>query len=137
MAVAFNRAKPNVKKLLSICEGYIADEILAFCDELRSYHAFSGIADRIVKDCNDPSSDDRRFYNLNTVNGFHSFIKQKYVFYRDVASKYINSYNAFFSAVYRSAEGIIKQLTGVVLAMADTDYYYSNRDVREVGLRIV
>lgn len=41
------------------------------------------------------------FYNLNTVNGLHSFIKQRYVFYRGVASIYINRYNALFASDYR------------------------------------
>ena len=129
-----NRAKPSAKELLTIFEGHIADGTLALCDGLRSYHALPGIADCIVKDCNDPGAEDTCFYNLNTVNGFHSFIKQRYVFYRGVASKYINRYNALFSAAYRNAEGIIKRLVGAVLAVTGIDYYHSNRDVRESGL---
>lgn len=134
MAATVNRAKPSAKELLGIFEGHIADGTLALCDGLRSYHAFPGIADCIVRDCNDPGSDDRCFYNLNTVNGFHSFIKQRYVFYRGVASKYINRYNALFSSAYRNAEGIIKRLISAVLMVTGTDYYHSNRDVREYGL---
>ena len=134
MAATVNRAKPSAKELLTIFEGHIADGTLALCDGLRSYHALPGIADCIVKDCNDPCAEDACFYNLNTVNGFHSFIKQRYAFYRGVASKYINRYNALFSTAYRNAESIIKRLTGAVLAVTGTDYYHSNRDVREAGL---
>lgn len=134
MAATVNRAKPSAKELLTIFEGHIADGTLALCDGLRSYHALPGIADCIVKDCNDPDAEDTCFYNLNTVNGFHSFIKQRYAFYRGVASKYINRYNALFSTAYRNAESIIKRLTGAVLAVTGTDYYHSNRDVREAGL---
>lgn len=134
IAATVNRAKPSAKELLAIFEGHIADGTLALCDGLRSYHALPGIADCIVKDCNDPGAEDTCFYNLNTVNGFHSFIKQRYVFYRGVASKYINRYNALFSAAYRNAEGIIKRLVGAVLAVTGIDYYHSNRDVRESGL---
>lgn len=101
--------KSCAKKLLCIFEGHIADGTLALCNGLRSYHAFPGIADCIVRDCNDPGSDDRCFYNLNAVNGFHSLIKQRYVFYRGMASKYINRYNTLFSSAYRNAEGIIKR----------------------------
>lgn len=134
MAATVNRAKPSTKELLTIFEGHIADGTLALCDGLRSYHALPGIADCIVKDCNDPDAEDTCFYNLNTVNGFHSFIKQRYAFYRGVASKYINRYNALFSTAYRNAESIIKRLTGAVLAVTGTDYYHSSRDVREAGL---
>ena len=134
MAATVNRAKPSAKELLTIFEGHIADGTLALCDGLRSYHALPGIADCIVKDCNDPGTEDTCFYNLNTVNGFHSFIKQRYVSYRGVASKYINRYNALFSSAYRNAEGIIKRLIGAVLKVTGIDYYHSNRDVREAGL---
>lgn len=128
------RSKPSAKELLSIFEGHIADGTLALCDGLRNYHAFPGLADCIVRDCNAPDAEDSCFYNLNTVNGFHSFIKQRYVFYRGVASKYINRYNVLFSTAYRNAESIIKRLTDAVLAVTGTDYYHSNRDVREAGL---
>lgn len=103
-------------------------------DGLRSYQALPGIADCIVRVCNVPGAEDTCFYNLNTVNGFHSFIKQRYVFYRGVASKYINRYNALFSTAYRNSEGIIRRLISAVLTVTGTDYYHSNRAVRVTGL---
>lgn len=127
-------AKPSAKELLTIFEGHIADGTPALCGGLRSYHALPRIADCIVKDCNDTSAGNTCFYNLNTVNGFHSFIKHRYVFYRGVASKYINRYNALFSTTYRNTESIIKRLIGAVLTVTGTDYYHSNRNVREAGL---
>ena len=134
IAATVNRAKPSAKELLSIFEGHIADGTLALCDGLRSYQALPGIANCIVRVCNVPGAKDTGFYNLNTVNGFHSFIKQRYVFYRGVASKYINRYNALFSAAYRNAEGIIRRLISTVLTVTGTDYYHSNRAVRLTGL---
>lgn len=74
-AATVNRAKPSAKELLSIFEGHIADRTLALCDGLRSYHVLPGVANCIVKDCNALSAENACFYNLNTVNGFHSFIK--------------------------------------------------------------
>lgn len=134
IAASVNRAKPSARELLSIFEGHIADGTLALCDGLRSYHALPGIADCTVRDCTEPTGADVCFFNLNTVNGFHSFIKHRYEFYRGVASKYINRYNALFGTAYRNAENIIKCLIDKVLAVTGTDYYHSNRDVREVGL---
>ncbi len=120
--------------MISIFEGHIAAGTLVLCDGLRSYHALPGIADCTVKDCTDPDGADSCFYNLNTVNGFHSYIKQRYVFYRRVAIKYINRYNALFSTAYRNAEGIIRRLVEMTLVVTGMDYFHSNKDVREVDL---
>lgn len=134
IAATTNRAKPSAAELISIFDGHIADGTLALCDGLRSYHAFPGIADCTVKDCNNRNAEDACFYNLNTVNGLHSFIKQRYVFYRGVASKYINRYNALFASAYRNAENIIRRLTDTVLTVTGIDYYHSGKDIRTVGL---
>ena len=134
IAATVKRAKPNTKELLTIFKGHIANGTLALCDRLRNYHALPRTADCIIRGYNNPRAEDTCFYNLNTLNGFHSFIKQRYVFYRDVASKYINRYNALFSTAYRNAEGIIKRLTVAVLTVTGIDYHHSNRDIRETGL---
>ncbi|MCM1065118.1 MAG: IS1595 family transposase [Eubacterium sp.] len=134
LACSVNRAKPSAAELLRIFGGHIADGTLVLCDGLRSYHALPGIADCTARDCTDPDGADSCFFNLNTVNGFHSFIKRRYVFYRGVASKYINRYNTLFGAAYRNAENIIRRLTDITLKVTDTDYYHGNRDVRESGL---
>ncbi len=73
IAATVNRAKPSAGELIRIFDGHIADGTLALCDGLRSYHAFPGIADCTVKDCNNQRSEESCFYHLNTVNGFHSF----------------------------------------------------------------
>ena len=136
-AATINRAKPSAKELVSIFEGHIADGTLALCDGLRSYHALPGIADCTVRDCVNQEGDDAHFFHLNTVNGFHSFIKKRYYFYRGVASKYINRYNTLFAATYRNAESIIRRLTETVLAVTGTSYYHSNKDVRTAGLLLI
>ena len=137
IAATVNRAKPSAKELISIFEGHIADGTLALCDGLRSYHAFPGIADCTVKDCNNREGEYSCFYNLNTVNGFHSFIKQRYEFYRGVASKYINRYNALFSTTYRNAEAMVRRLMDTVLAVTGVNYYHSNKDVKEAGILVI
>lgn len=134
LAATVNRAKPSAKELLHIFEGHIANGTLVLCDGLRSYHALPGIAGCTVRDCMNREGDDAHFFNLNTVNGFHSFIKKRYTFYRGVASKYINRYNALFAAAYRNAESISRRLAETVLTVTATNYYHSNQDVRTVGV---
>lgn len=133
-AATVNRAKPSAKELLDIFEGHIEDGTLVLCDGLRSYHALPGIADCTVKDCTDREGGESCFYHLNTVNGFHSFIKKCYHFYRGVASKYINRYNALFSTTYRNAEAMNRRLLDTVLSVTDTNYFHSIKDVRGAGL---
>ena len=134
IAATINRAKPSAAELISIFGGHIADGTLALCDGLRSYHAFPGIADCTVKDCNKLETEEACFYHLNTVNGFHSFIKRRYNFYRGVATKYLNRYNALFSASYHNAEVLINRLCHVLLNVGVTDYYHTGKDVRELNL---
>lgn len=137
LAATVNRAKPSAGELTRIFEGHIADGTLALCDGLRSYHAFPGIAGCTVRDCVNKEGDDAHFFHLNTVNGFHSFIKKRYEFYRGVASKYINRYNALFATTYRNAEFMIQRLRETVLAVTPTSYYHSNTDVKSAGLLIL
>lgn len=134
LAATVNRTKPSAKELVSIFEGHIADGTLVLCDGLRSYHVLPGIADCTVRDCMNQEGDEPHFFNLNTVNGFHGFIKKRYNFYRGVASKYINRYNALFAAAYRNAESISRRLAETVLTVTDTNYYHSNKDVRTAGV---
>ena len=134
LAATANRAKPSAGELIAIFEGHIADGTFLLCDGLRSYHALPGIAECVVRDCARYTDKATGFYHLNTVNGFHSFIKRRYNFYRGVASKYLNRYNALFSATYQNAEVMVQKLMDIMLTATKTNHYHSNRDIREAGL---
>ncbi len=134
IAATANRAKPSAAELIGIFDGHIADGTLALCDGLRSYHAFPGIADCMVKDCNNQKSEEFWFYHLDTVNVFHGIIKKRYNFYRGGASKYINRYNALLSTTCRNAEAMVRRLTEEVLTVTGVNYYHGNKDIRTVRL---
>lgn len=133
-AATINRAKPDAKELQALFENHIASGTLILCDGLRSYGALPDIADCTVKDCNHPAEGEKCFYHLNTVNGFHSFIKGRYNFYRGVATKYLNRYNAMFSSTYRNAGSFIKQAKEALLKVGGVNYYHSIRTTRDTGL---
>ena len=133
-AAAVNRAKPDAEELRAVFTGHIADATLILCDGLRSYHILPTIADCAVKDSSKMSENEKCFYHLNTVNGFHSFIKSRYNFYRGVATKYLNRYNALFSGAYRNVVGFIKRVKQALLEVGGIDYYHSNKVTGEVGL---
>ncbi len=136
-AQTLNRAKPSGEELKEIFEGHIADGTLAICDGLRSYNALHEIADCTIEDYNQKTKTEGNFYHLNTVNNFHSFIKERYDFYRGVATKYINRYNAMFALVYRNVSECAKRLSKLLLESGITNFYHSNRSICEDGLIVI
>ncbi len=133
-AATVNRAKPDAREIQALFKDHIASGTLVLCDGLKSYSALPAITDCTVKDCSHPAEGEKCFYHLNTVNGFHSFIKSRYHFYRGVATKYLNRYNAMFSATYRNVEPFIRRAKEVLLKVGKVNYYHSIRDTRESGL---
>ena len=133
-AASVNRAKPNAEELKELFREHIAQGTLILCDGLKSYKVLPAIAACTIKDCSSIPADEKCFYHLNTVNGFHSFIKRRYAFYRGVATKYLNRYNALFTSAYRKADTTIELLVRTFLEVSSINYYHSNREVREMGM---
>ena len=77
------------------------------------------------------------FYNLNTVNSFHSFIKRQYEFYRGVATKYLNRYNVLFSAAYKCTAERLQQSVSSLLTVSGIRRTPSCRDIKTAGLLLI
>jgi hypothetical protein len=77
---------------------------------------------------------ERTFYNLNTANSFHSFIKDRYRDYRGVATKYLNRYNALFVLVYRAGSVVLDELRDRLLTSDPAKRHFTLRDVSSAGL---
>jgi len=60
--------------------------------------------------------------NINTVNGFHSHIKDRYHRARGFATKYLNRYNALFSLTYRNSGNIVDDIFKLLCSMEDQSY---------------
>lgn len=82
-----NRAKSTSQEVQKVFSGRISENTLVLCDGLKKTMKATGSG----------------FYNLNTVNSLHSFIKRQYKFYRGVATKYLNRYKAL-SVLYINAQ---------------------------------
>ena len=134
VAEAVNRAKPDSSELRAVYSGHVQDGNLALCDGLRSYSVLKDIAKCTVKDINTVTEDEKAFYHLNTVNNFHSFIKGRYNFYRGVATKYLNRYNALFTVAWRQNDLAVTSLCCKLFCPGKVNYHYRNRDVRELRL---
>ena len=134
VAEAVNRAKPDSSELRAVYSGHVQDGNLALCDGLRSYSVLKDIAKCTVKDINTVTEDEKAFYHLNTVNNFHSFIKGRYNFYRGVATKYLNRYNALFTVAWQLRESVVSSLCSRLFCPGTVNYHYRNRDVKELRL---
>jgi len=135
IAGTVNRARPASQELQEVFCGHISEDTLVLCDGLKSYKALEATTGCIVKDVTKETGSG--FYNLNTVNSFHSFIKRQYEFYRGVATKYLNRYNALFSAAYKCTEAGLRQLMSSLLTVSGTRRSPSCRDIKTAGLLLI
>lgn len=136
-AATINRAKPDAAELADLFTGHIAHGTLVLCDGLKSYHSLAMSTGCTVKDCHKLLEEEKYFFNLNTVNGFHSFIKRRYDFYRGVATKYLNRYNTMFAASYNNAADLAEKLCHTLLNVGSADHYHSSKDVQEMRLLVI
>lgn len=119
------------KKLLEVYRSHLEDGTLLLCDGLKS------LAECTIKDINTASPAEVNFYHLNTVNNFHSFIKDRYDYYRGVATKYLNRYNALFSLVWRCNTALVTDLCSKLFHSGSVDYYHSIKDIKTLRLLVL
>lgn len=101
VAVSLNRAKPDGNELKKAFKRYLDEDTLVICDGLKSYGALRTEYGCSVKDINFETD---KYFHLNNTNSFHSFIKERYLHYRGVATKYLNRYNILFAKTYRKGK---------------------------------
>lgn len=134
LAEAVNRAKPDSAELLEVYKGHLEDGTLLLCDGLKSYGILRNLAECTIKDINTAAPAEMSFFHLNTVNNFHSFIKDRYDYYRGVATKYLNRYNALFSLTWRRNTVLVTDLCSKLFHSGTADYYHSIKDIKTLRL---
>ena len=132
IAKTVNRAKPSCEELEAVFDGHISNETLVLCDGLRGYSSLEGSTGCVVKNVN--LEKQGSFYHLNNVNSFHSFIKQRYHFYKGVATKYLNRYNMLFSLAYKGAAKATEMVREKFLTVTAANRHISCKDVGTLGL---
>lgn len=135
IAATANRAKPSGKELQKIFCGHIVENTLALTDGLCSYYALEMLTKCSVLNVNRQKSD--RIFNLNTVNSLHSYIKETYNHYREVATEYSNRYNALFSMVFRCADSLTDTFFSSLCISGQNCYWHSIVDVRNYQLVLI
>lgn len=134
IASTVNRARPSIKEVQMVFNGHIGDGTLLLCDGLNAYPALTQIADCTVKNVNKASEAEKGFFHLNTVNSLHSFIKQRYVFYRGVATKFLNRYNSLFAISFRLNRNTISALCSKLLRPSRSNYRHTIKNVNSWNL---
>jgi len=128
-AQSVTRATPGKEDISAVWGGRIGTESLILCDGAKSYNV-------IGEGCGCPVmtvDENRGFAHVNTSNGFHSFIKDRYNQYRGVATKYLNRYNALFSGAFRNSEIFVDRIYNI-LCLNDTPRHHSIKDVKNSNL---
>jgi transposase-like protein len=72
---------------------------------------------------------------INTVNGYHSFIKERNRNARGFATKYLNRYNSLFGAKFRATEPLDDDLYNLMSAM--NTGFASTRSTQTTGLLVL
>jgi transposase-like protein len=136
-ARSMGRATPTSEEITDVYTGHIAKSALVICDGEKSYNILPEICHCAVREVKRLDENDKNvtdsFYNINTVNSYHAFIKERYGKYRGVATKYLNRYNAMFDKAFRNADP--EGHAGYkMLPSGYEKYHHTYKDVRESGL---
>jgi transposase-like protein len=130
------RATPDGEDIKAVFSGRIGSDALLLCDGATSYNALSDACECTVRNVcgeNNNSKGGKGFFNINTVNNFHSFIKDRYNHYRGVATKYLNRYNILFSKVYKDSGKLVDDIYNILFSNT-VDHFHSIEDVKDLNL---
>ena len=125
------RATPGKNDIASVFDGHIGEAALVLSDGATSYNVLGENFGCDVVHVTDENKSG--FFHTNTANGLHSFIKERYIHYRGVATKYLNRYNALFSKMFRNGEDLADWIYNI-LCFNEIPNHRSVNDVRTLGL---
>lgn len=131
VAVSVNRAKPDGSELKAAFRGYLDGDALVLCDGHKSY---SALEEEYGCSVMDVSLEKEKYFHLNNVNSFHSFIKKNYVHYAGVATKYLNRYNVLFAKAYRKGGTFFDDLCKSLFTNNTQNNYYSSKSLQTCNL---
>ena len=135
VAKTTNRATPSKEDISGIFSDRIQKTALVLCDGAKSYGVLADTSKCEVSNVrkNDDQGKNGSFYNINTANSFHSFIKDRYNDYRGVATKYLNRYNVLFARAFRSGDDAMDEIYKMLIS-SDSNLYKSVNDVKTANL---
>ena len=87
-ASTVNRANPCKEEIKDVFGGHIGSGTVIFTDGAKSYSVLEEDLECAIEKVDIEEEKQRKVANLNNVNSFHAFIKERYGQYRGVATKY-------------------------------------------------
>jgi hypothetical protein len=127
VAVAVNRANAGKKDINNVFSGRVNESTLLLSDGAKAYRVLNGRCK-----VHETRKESRGFYNINTVNSYHSFLKEKNRNARGFGTKYLNRYNSFFSKIFRKTGVITDQIYDLLCDM--NNRYHSNKEIRTMKI---
>lgn len=116
VSMAVNRAEAGKDDINRVFAERVSGKTVILSDGAKGYDILDKTGKCKVFNAN---KDDGSFFNINTVNGYHSFIKEKNRNARGYATKYLNRYNVLFSKTYRATKVIIDGIYSLLCDMSD------------------
>lgn len=104
MTAAINRAAPSKEEIEQVFGGRVSADTIILCDGSKQY-------DVLESKCTVAHTN-----RVNKVNGFHSFIKERLLAARGVATIYLNRYNALFSHVFGKQDSVTDKIYELMTA---------------------
>lgn len=99
-----NRAIPSKAEIAQVFSGKVSADTVILCDGSNRY-------DVLEEKCTVAHSK-----RVNRVNGFHSFIKERLLAARGVATVYLNRYNALFSQVFSKQDSAADKIFEIMIS---------------------
>jgi transposase-like protein len=128
-----NRARPSAKNVDDIYRGHVKEGSLMLTDGMNCYPHLEELLNCTVTNVKKQNGS---FYNLNTVNNLHSYIKARYVHYRGVATKYLNRYNNVFRMAF-NRNVTIHELADRLFSTRKPEWVHHHHDIKQMKLLIV
>jgi transposase-like protein len=107
VAKAVNRATAGKTDISNVLGTHVSSKTVVLSDGAKSYGVLEETGECAVINTNDK---EESFFNLNTVNGFHSFIKERNRNARGFGTKFLNRYNALFSKIFGATKVVVDDI---------------------------
>ena len=104
---AVNRATPSKAEIESVFGDKVTADTVILCDGSKNY-------DVLKEKCTVAHVE-----RVNKANGFHSFIKDRLLVARGVATVYLNRYNALFSQIFGKQDKVPEKIFDLMTSRSD------------------
>jgi transposase-like protein len=109
VARAVNRAMPGKDEIALALGERVSRDALLLCDGAKGYGVLEERGKCAIVNVKHEEQD-TGFNNINSVNNFHSHIKERNRMARGFATKYLNRYNALFSRIHNRSSFIVDEI---------------------------